>query len=67
MQFQIPIASKNAMMLPNDVKTEIKLVQLVNLLMIGVRNAVPIQSNETQMSNSILRSSNAIAFCFLNH
>jgi hypothetical protein len=67
MQFQIPIASRTAMVLPNDVKTDIKLVQLVNLVTIGVSIAVPIPSNETQRSHSMLLSSIAIAFCFLNH
>jgi hypothetical protein len=67
MQFQVPIASKTAMVQPNDVKTEIKFVKLVILLTIGVSIAVPKPSNETQRSHSMLRSSNAIAYCFLNH
>ena len=62
MQFQVPIASKTAMVQPNEVKTDIKLVKLLILLTIGVSIAVPIPSNETQRSHSMLRSSNGIAF-----
>ena len=67
MQFKIPFAAKIVMVMPNAVKTEIKFVQLVNLLMIGISTAVPIPSNETKRSHSMLRSSNAITFSFLKH
>jgi hypothetical protein len=67
MQIQVPIARNTAMVQPNDAKTDIMIVKLVILLTIGVSIAVPIPSNETQRSHSMLRSSNAIPCFFLNH
>lgn len=67
MRFKNPIASKPVIVMPKDVKTDIKFVKFVNLLTIGVRMAVPIPSTETQRSHSILRSSNANVLIVLSY